>query len=70
MDETVHREAVWQIPVSEFSVFVVAYFLAFAHYGPGFRWYIDARIRSQGARGVLFPMPSRIIRLVVDDAFM
>lgn len=38
--------------------------------GPGSLWATDASIRSWGARGAIFPFPSRVVCLVDDEALV
>lgn len=52
--ETELRDVICRIAICDFSVFVLAYFLACVWDCPCSRWATDANIPSRGARGILF----------------
>lgn len=68
--ETKICEATGRITVFESTLFVLASYMACACGGFYSRWATDARIRSQGARGVFFSMTRRVLRLVDDKDFI
>lgn len=70
VDETDLREVIWRIAVSESSVLVLFAILACARNGLGFCWPIATRTRGRGASGVLFLLPSRVVRFADENVFM
>lgn len=57
-------QAIGQFAVCEFIALNVTSFLPCAYDGLCSRWVVDARNRRRGARGVLFLLISRVLRLV------
>lgn len=68
--QTSLREAIWRISVCGYSGLFPAAITACAHDGPYSPWGTDAGTRKRGARGVFFPLASRIVRFVENEDFM
>lgn len=69
VDESALRESMLQIGVCGVSSLALDAFFPCVPDGPDAPCSIDARIKGQGARGVLLPISSRIIRLFDDEPF-
>lgn len=64
------HKAICRIPVFEFSVLDLVCFLECKRNSPRFCWTTDAWFCIRDTRGVIFPLPSRVVHLVDDRAFM